>query len=555
MRIVATLIAAHIATLITIGDWVQARNFALYYLVAYAIGALIGTLGEIVALWVQNNRYNSIRMTFYQKLTGKDMSFYRDNQTGYLAGAFRQHLDGLMVLARMMRTRVVQVGISVIVPVIVLASNDWRLGLLAVGVIIVQIVYIMWSSAKTNKYRAITHEIYRKLTGEVADEITNVVAFKSSGKQDAGRRKVAELGSQETQAYWMRRKTAILLDFPRTLLTGAGITGAILLALSVASHNPASVGLIVLTMMLLFQISRNVGEVPALVVDLDDYVTQVYPTLKYLSADYESIIDPIDPQDFIVKKGQIIFDDVSFSYTAHGSNNKKISIFNNLNLTIQAGEQVGVVGLSGAGKSTLASLLMRFDDVESGSIKIDGTDIKDIRQSDLHGQIAYVPQEPLLFHRTVRENIAYFDDQADDAQVFRAAKAAHAHEFIVQLPDGYDTVVGDRGIKLSGGQKQRVVIARAILKNAPVMIFDEATSALDSESEQIIQSAMPKIIGKHTAVVIAHRLSTLADMDRIVVMDKGKIIEQGTHRQLLLLRGQYYRLWQKQGSFDSSDIA
>ena len=169
-----------------------------------------------------------------------------------------------------------------------------------------------------------------------------------------------------------------------------------------------------------------------------------------------------------------------------------------------------------------------------------------MRQSDLRRHIAYVPQEPLLFHRSVRENIAYFNPDASDKDIKRAARAAHAHEFIQKLPNGYDTLVGERGIKLSGGQKQRVAIARAILKRAPIILFDEATSALDSESEQIIQRALPEILGKQTAIVVAHRLSTVAKLDRIIVIHEGKIAEQGTHQELLKRKGRYYSLWQKQ---------
>jgi ATP-binding cassette subfamily B protein len=189
---------------------------------------------------------------------------------------------------------------------------------------------------------------------------------------------------------------------------------------------------------------------------------------------------------------------------------------------------------------------MRFDDIDSGSICIDGTDIREVRQEELRSSIAYVPQEPLLFHRTIRENLQYFGKDLSEAHMFRAAKAAHAEEFIAKLPDGYDTLVGERGVKLSGGQKQRIVIARAILKDAPIMLFDEATSALDSESEKIIQKALPQIIGKRTAIVIAHRLSTIASLDRIIVMHEGKIIEDGTHAELLKLKGRYHSLWQKQ---------
>ena len=232
--------------------------------------------------------------------------------------------------------------------------------------------------------------------------------------------------------------------------------------------------------------------------------------------------------------------------------NDSVTVFKNLNIKIGANEQVGVVGLSGAGKSTLASLLMRFDDVDSGSISIGGTDIRAVKQNELRRNIAYVPQEPLLFHRSVRDNIAYYNPEASDAEVERAAQAAHAHDFIKKMPRGYGTIVGERGIKLSGGQKQRIAIARAVLKDAPVMIFDEATSALDSESEQIIQRALPEILGKRTAIIIAHRLSTVAGLDRIIVMHDGAVAESGTHDQLLRKKGRYYALWQKQTSGGST---
>jgi ATP-binding cassette subfamily B protein len=275
------------------------------------------------------------------------------------------------------------------------------------------------------------------------------------------------------------------------------------------------------------------------------------PTLAYLSTADESIKDPTHPKRIRSCKGKLEVRSIAFSYQTEVSKPLKqkrsaSGVFDGFDLRLTPGEQVGVVGLSGAGKSTLASLIMRFDEVDAGSIEIDGIDIRDLSQDDLHQLIAYVPQEPLLFHRSIRENITYFRPNATDSEVSKAAKAAHAHEFIKELNNGYDTLVGERGIKLSGGQKQRIAIARAILKNAPIMLFDEATSALDSESERIIQAALPEIIGKKTALVIAHRLSTIAGLDRIIVMHGGKIEEQGTHAELLAKRGRYHSLWQKQ---------
>jgi ATP-binding cassette subfamily B protein len=298
----------------------------------------------------------------------------------------------------------------------------------------------------------------------------------------------------------------------------------------------------------MFQIVRNVGSLPELITRHDDLVTKLYPTLKYLGHEYAQVQDPSKPKTLRVEHGAIDIERIRFGYVLAHQQRAHVPIFRDFSLHIRGGEHVGIVGLSGVGKSTLANLLLRFDDVDGGSIKIDGMDIRDVRQSELRRHIAYVPQEPLLFHRTIRENITYCCDHADDAEVIHAAKVAHAHEFIDKLPDGYDTVVGERGMKLSGGQKQRIVIARAILKKAPIMLFDEATSALDSESEQIIQRALPRIIEKQTAIVIAHRLSTVAGLDRILVMHEGKIVESGTHTELLVQNGRYASLWEKQTS-------
>ena len=216
------------------------------------------------------------------------------------------------------------------------------------------------------------------------------------------------------------------------------------------------------------------------------------------------------------------------------------------NLQIKSGEKIGLVGPSGGGKTTITRLLLRFMDIQGGAIMIDGQDIRDIKQQDLRRAIAYVPQEPLLFHRSIKENIRYGKPAASDDEIIAVAKKAFAHDFIKVLPDGYDTLVGERGVKLSGGQRQRVAIARAMLSNAPILVLDEATSALDSESERVIQKALWELMKGKTAVVIAHRLSTIQRMDRIVVLDEGKIIEQGSHKALLKQGGLYAKLWSHQ---------
>jgi ATP-binding cassette subfamily B protein len=217
-----------------------------------------------------------------------------------------------------------------------------------------------------------------------------------------------------------------------------------------------------------------------------------------------------------------------------------------MNLHIKPGEKIALVGHSGGGKSTVTKLLLRFVDIDGGQLLVDGQSVSDVRVADLRGAIAYVPQEPVMFHRSIRENIRYGRLNASDADVISAAKKANAHEFISKLPEGYDTMVGERGVKLSGGQRQRVAIARAIIKDAPILVLDEATSALDSESEKLIQAALRELMEKRTAIVIAHRLSTIQKMDRIIVLDEGDIIEEGTHNSLLEHKGVYAKLWAHQ---------
>ena len=260
---------------------------------------------------------------------------------------------------------------------------------------------------------------------------------------------------------------------------------------------------------------------------------------------YKELVVPIDVRDaenapvLQVENGEIEFKNLSFKY-------KQKWILRDFNLKIKPGERVGLVGPSGAGKTTLVNLLMRFYDPNKGEILIDGQNVRDISQDSLRENIAFIPQEPTMFNRTLRENIAYGKADASDAEIRRAAKRAAAHEFIMGTDKKYDSMVGDRGIKLSGGQKQRVAIARAFLKNAPILVLDEATSALDSETEVAIQKSFDDLAVGRTTVAIAHRLSTLRNMDRIVVLKDGHIIEQGTHSQLLRKRGEYARLWKMQ---------
>ncbi|MBR2600739.1 ATP-binding cassette domain-containing protein [Candidatus Saccharibacteria bacterium] len=313
-----------------------------------------------------------------------------------------------------------------------------------------------------------------------------------------------------------------------------------------------SFGLSISTLVLIINYSSSIMR------DMWD-IHSVFKTMNRIFGDAYEMTEILDMKDDVVDepgckalkvtKSAIDFKGITFKH-----HDARTALFKDFSLEVKPGERVGLVGVSGSGKTTLTKLLLRFADVNEGEIDIDGQNIRYVTQKTLREAIAYVPQETSLFHRTIAENIAYGRPDASQKEIERAAKLANADEFIKELPNGYDTLVGERGVKLSGGQRQRVAIARAILKDAPILVLDEATSALDSESEALIQGALSELMKGRTCIVIAHRLSTVAHLDRIVVLEKGKIVEQGTHRQLLNAGGSYSKLWSRQsGAFLDED--
>lgn len=376
-------------------------------------------------------------------------------------------------------------------------------------------------------------------TGKIVDAVGNLSSIRLFARQGFELDYLTRYQNEEKQAaqrsFFYQEKIRLLQDSLSVVLR----VGLVVLALYLWHVGKIDVGQLVMVATLGLMIVAQCSFLSMQFMHFFEFIGNIENSINTLLQPHE-MPDRDNAVPARIEKGSIHFRDVSFGYTPDKP------IFKHFNLDIRAGQRVGIVGFSGSGKSTLLSLLLRSYDPQSGTIEVDGLDIQGMTQQSLHTHIALIPQEPGLFHRSLRENIGYGDVNASDAQIILAAKRAHAHAFITQMPEGYEALIGERGVKLSGGQRQRIAIARALLKNAPIMVLDEATASLDSETESLIQGSLDDIMADKTVLVVAHRLSTIAHLDRIVVLDKGQIVEDGSHSQLLERRGLYYRLWQRQ---------
>jgi len=382
-------------------------------------------------------------------------------------------------------------------------------------------------------------KIDSKATGHLSDALTNSITAKLFNGYEYEKKRYAQIMSQ-----WNKLFTKGWLFAEKIYLVQNFIFIFFEAAMLIYSVNLWHQGVLTVGDIVLFQTYFTI--VVMRVWDIGRGMRNLYEGIAESKEMIELVDLPYDVKDIPkaaklkVTKGLIEFVDAGFNY------NETRVIFKNLNLAIKPGEKVALIGASGAGKSTITKLLFRFYELTSGKILIDGQNISKVTQDSLRANISLVPQEPILFHRSLMENIRYGRLGASDKEVFAAAKKARCHDFILTLPQGYDTFVGERGVKLSGGERQRVAIARAILKNAPILVLDEATSSLDSESEQLIQVALKELMKGKTTIVIAHRLSTIMQMDRIIVIEEGKVVDQGSHQELLKRQGIYKKLWEIQ---------
>jgi ATP-binding cassette, subfamily B, bacterial len=481
------------------------------------------------------------------ELLAKDVAFFHDNFAGSLTKrvlSFAVRFDEAVVTVTF---AVVASIVSLLFASMILWTYDPMLVVVLVGLIVLTGVFI---APLVRRRQALVDEreaAYARVSGHVADSLTNmetVRAFAAEEREAAEHRtRVAEQGRLAIRSWDYGN-----LRIDTVVASMCVLTNALGMFVAVGfSRGQLGVETIVVTFAYFWNATRVMFEFNPIYRRLESCLTEAAQFTELLLTP-PAVRDPAAPEPLRASAADVRFERVTF---AHDGGQP---LFDGLDLAVPSGTKIGLVGRSGGGKSTLTKLLLRLMDIHDGRILIGGQDISRISQADLRSLISYVPQDPAMFHRTLRDNIAFGRPGASETEIRRAAEAAHVTEFVDALPDGLDTVVGERGIKLSGGQRQRVALARAILRDAPILLLDEATSALDSESEILVQHALWQLMEGRTALVVAHRLSTVARMDRLVVLDGGRIVEQGSHGELLTAQGAYAALWEHQSGGFLDDL-
>ena len=498
-----------------------------------------------------------LRWNFHRLMLNQSMSFYQDEFAGRVAAKVMQTAlavrDVWFIVADIMIYVIVYFATMVTVvayfnPLITIPFLVWLTAYTA------SLSYFVPRLSKMSQYQADARSL---MTGRITDAYTNISTVKlfSHAGREAGYAKHAMhefLGTVHGQMRLVSQVEIVNHILNMLLIISTGLT-----ALMLWSKGEVTVGGVAAATAMALRLNGVSHWVMWEMTSLYEQIGTVQDGMNTLTM-HNAINDAENAKPLQVSTGEVKFDAVDFNY-GRAFQDGRNEVLKNLNLTIKAGEKVGLVGRSGAGKSTIVNLLLRFFEVESGSVLIDGQNINAVTQNSLRASIGMVTQDTSLLHRSVRDNILYGRPDATEAEMIAAAKRAEAHEFILNLSDakgrvGYDAHVGERGVKLSGGQRQRIAIARVMLKDAPILVLDEATSALDSEVEAVIQESLYKLMEGKTVIAIAHRLSTIAAMDRLIVLDEGKIVEAGTHKQLLKNKGLYASLWARQsGGFLAED--
>ncbi|MBT6008377.1 MAG: ABC transporter ATP-binding protein/permease [Rhodobacterales bacterium] len=519
---------------------------ALGMVVAYGVMRILSVgfsqLRDVIFAQVGQRALRQLALETFRHMHRLSLRYHITRKTGGLSRVMERGVKGVEFLLRFM---LFSIGPLILKLLIVAGIFYLEFGFIYMAIVLITIVLYIWFTFSVTEWRVkVRKEMNDKDTDanqKAIDSLLNFETVKYFGAEEREALRYDESMRGYEAAALKTSYSLAFLNFGQTLLITGGLITVMILAAMAVQRGELSVGDFVMANAYMIQITMPLGFLGTVYREIRQALVDMGEMFDLLGQPQE-VIDVANAEDLNIKGGQIEFDNVTFGY------DPERIILSKLSLKIKKGETVAIVGPSGSGKSTIGRLLFRFYDVNSGSLKIDGQDIRNVTQASVHNSIGIVPQDTVLFNDTIGYNIAYGRDGASEDEIIAAAKSAKIHDFIISLTDGYNTTVGERGLKLSGGEKQRVGIARTLLKNPPILVLDEATSALDTETERNIQDSLRGLGSGRSVITIAHRLSTVVDADQIIVLEQGCIVEKGTHDELLNLNGRYTKMWHIQES-------
>jgi ATP-binding cassette, subfamily B, heavy metal transporter len=499
-----------------------------------------GELRDAVFAAVQQRTVRRVALQTFEHMHRLSLRFHLDRQTGGLSRAIERGTTGIDNVLRLAVFNVIPTLLEVVMVTVILWNMfDWRYALVTFAAVTLYLSFTLMFTNWRVRFRRAMNEIDSEAQSKAVDSLLNYETVKYFGNEAHEARRFDEAWARYERAAVKSQVTLNMLNLGQAVIIALGLAVVMLMAAQGVRDGGMSVGRFVLVNTYLMQLYQPLNMLGFVYREIKQGLTDMEQLFRLTNVT-EEVADKPGAPALAVTRGEVAFDDVKFGYEANRQ------ILKGVSFRVPAGHSLAIVGPTGAGKSTISRLLFRFYDATGGRVLVDGQDVRDVRQDSLRAAIGVVPQDTVLFNDTIRYNIAYGRPGASQAEIEQAARLAQVHDFVLRLPEGYDTRVGERGLKLSGGEKQRVAIARTILKNPRILILDEATSALDTSTEQDIQTALRAVARDRTTLTIAHRLSTVVDADEIIVLDQGLVVERGTHAALLAQGGVYARMWAMQ---------